>query len=173
MVLNKSQLSNIAQWDGKAVAAMQLLADQHHGQQGYVQQLVTLLHDDKCQLGASWLLKASLDTGEALPQSQIEPVLMCLLTAASWQTKLHILQILPFLTLNSQQASKIYPALRAGLSDPNKFVRAWSYNGMYELSRQHEKYILETKQYFELALKDEAPSVKARIRNIMKSELFD
>ncbi|MFT6067647.1 MAG: hypothetical protein ACJAWD_000928 [Methylophilaceae bacterium] len=33
---------------------------------------------------------------------------------------------------------------------------------------QHSKYGEETKQFLEVVMKDEAPSVKAKIRNIMK-----
>ncbi len=55
------------------------------------------------------------------------------------------------------------------LTDHNKFVRAWSYNGFFELSRQHSEYLDETKQFFQMTMRDEAPSVKARIRNIMKT----
>jgi len=54
----------------------------------------------------------------------------------------------------------------------NKFVRSWAYNGFYGLSRQYPEYIQETKQFFEVAMKDEAPSVKARIRNVTKNSLW-
>ncbi|WP_448250543.1 hypothetical protein [Thalassotalea agariperforans] len=62
----------------------------------------------------------------------------------------------------------VYNFLIITLTDQNKFVRAWTYNGLYELSKQHPEYIKEAKQFFEMAMRDEAPSVKARIRNIMK-----
>ena len=51
----------------------------------------------------------------------------------------------------------------------NKLVRAWAYNGFYEISRQYPEYKEETKKLFAMAMKDEAPSVKARIRNIMRT----
>ena len=36
---------------------------------------------------------------------------------------------------------------------------------LYEVSIQYPEYKKETKEFFEMALRDEAPSVKARIRN--------
>ncbi len=48
------------------------------------------------------------------------------------------------------------------------FLRAWSYNVFYELSMQYPEHKKETKKLFEMAMKDEAPSVKSRIKNIMK-----
>ena len=58
--------------------------------------------------------------------------------------------------------------MRHNLTATNKFVRAWSYNGLYELARRDPVYLPEVEQIFELALRDEAPSVKARIRNLQK-----
>jgi len=58
--------------------------------------------------------------------------------------------------------------LKKCLVDDNKFIRAWAYNGFYELSVQYPEHKDETKQFFEMAMRDEAPSVKSRIRNIMK-----
>ncbi|WP_286235611.1 hypothetical protein [Thalassotalea sediminis] len=72
------------------------------------------------------------------------------------------------MSITNEESSNVYKFLRQTLTDQNNFVRAWSYNGFYELSRQHSMYKDETEQYFEMAMRDEAPSVKARIRNIMK-----
>lgn len=57
-----------------------------------------------------------------------------------------------------------------GLSDNNKFVRAWAYNGLYELSRQYEDLRIETMLLLDAGLNDEAASVRARIRNILRAE---
>ena len=85
-----------------------------------------------------------------------------------WETKLHILQSIPFMPIEITERKKVDAFLRETLTDPNKFVRAWSYNGFYELAMQHSEYLNETKQFFEMAMRDEAASIKARIRNIMK-----
>ncbi len=58
--------------------------------------------------------------------------------------------------------------MRKCLEDDNKFVRAWAYNGFYELAKQYPEYRTEAGQLFEMALRDEAASVKARVRNVMK-----
>ena len=73
------------------------------------------------------------------------------------------------MTIAENQTEKLYYHLRHCLSDTNKFVRAWSYNGLAELAKQYPQYRGEVKQLFELAQNDdsEAASVKARIRNIV------
>jgi hypothetical protein len=59
--------------------------------------------------------------------------------------------------------------LRQTLNDSNKFVRAWSYNGFYQLARHFPQYREEAEAIFEMALRDEAASVKARVRNIIRA----
>lgn len=58
--------------------------------------------------------------------------------------------------------------LRNCLISDNKFVRAWAYNGFYELALQYPAYKTEVKKFLDMAMKDEAASVKARVRNILK-----
>ena len=114
------------------------------------------------------MLKTWLEAGNELEQPQIEKIYGSLDQLKLWEAKLHVLQSIPFMPIADTVCSNLYAFLRITLTDSNKFVRAWSYNGLYELSRQHSKYIDETKEYFEMAMRDEVPSVKARIRNAMK-----
>ena len=51
----------------------------------------------------------------------------------------------------------------------NKFVRAWSYNALFDISKRYNHNQSETMNLLLEAEKNEAPSVKARIRNIIKS----
>ena len=68
----------------------------------------------------------------------------------------------------NSEKKKVEQLLRKCLIDENKFVKAWAYNRLYTTSMQHSKYGEETKQFLEVVMKNEAPSVKAKIRNIMK-----
>ncbi len=81
---------------------------------------------------------------------------------------MHALQCLPFLTIDQSEKKLVETFLRITLSGQNKFVRAWSYNGFYELARQYPEYQAETKILFEMAMNDEAASVKARVRNLIR-----
>lgn len=128
---------------------------------------------DTSAQAASWVLKywwekVWWEKGWAFSSSQANKLINTLITAESWQLRLHILQILPGLTIAKSQHEKLYYHLHHCLSDTNKFVRAWSYNGLAELAKQYPQYRHDVKQLFELAQNDdgEAASVKARIRNI-------
>lgn len=159
---------DISRWDGKSAEDIKVVFELYRELPDFADRLVELLHDESLQKGASWLLKALLESGHALTPIQEKVILSMLAEFENWETKLHILQCLPYMRVDQQSAQALYYFLRSNLDDDNKFVRAWSYNGFYELSRQYPEYAEETRQYFDLAMRDEAASVKARIRNILK-----
>lgn len=158
----------IASWDGKSAANIKAIYDAHKTESNFADTIVALSLTKACEKGATWLLKAWLEAGNKLEQPQIAKVYGSLDQLKHWEAKLHVLQSIPFMSIADAESGNVYNFLMLTLTDQNKFVRAWSYNGFYELSRYHSRYKNVTKQYFEMAMRDEAPSVKARIRNIMK-----
>ncbi len=158
----------IASWDGKSAADIKAIYDAHNEDSNFSDTIIALVLTEACEKGAAWLLKAWLESGNKLEPSQIANIYMSLDQLKHWEARLHVLQSIPFMPIADAESNNVYNFLRITLTDQNKFVRAWSYNGFYELSRQHTKYLDQTRQYFDLAMRDEAPSVKARIRNIIK-----
>ena len=158
----------IAAWDGKSAADIKALYDLYNAETNFADTIIALSFTQACEKGATWLLKAWLEAGNTLEPSQIAKIYGSLDQLKHWEAKLHMLQSIPFMPIADTDANTVYSFLRLTLTHQNKFIRAWSYNGLYELSRHHPTYASETKQYFEMAMRDEAPSVKARIRNIMK-----
>ena len=59
------------------------------------------------------------------------------------------------------------------LNDDNKFVRAWSYNGLFVLADQYPEFRIEVIHQLKRAREEEAASVRARIRNIFKTARWD
>jgi hypothetical protein len=98
----------------------------------------------------------------------VDEVFKSLAKLNSWQSKLHLLQCVSYFKVSKSNRKKLELFLRDCLASSNKFVRAWAYNGFYLLAMQHPQYKEETQSFFKMALRDEAASVKARIRNIMK-----
>lgn len=159
---------DLSNWDGKSATDIQGLYDARHREPDFADAIIELSFVLAFEKGATWLLKAWLEDGNTLEQSKISKIYESLSQLEHWEAKLHLLQIIPFMPVTEADKENVYNFLKTTLTSQNKFVRAWSYNGFYEISRQHSKYLNETKQYFEMAMRDEAPSVKARIRNIMK-----
>lgn len=159
----------LASWDGKSAAHLKAVFDAHHTDDSFSHTVIALSFTEACEKGGTWLLKAWLEAGNELEHTQIARVYASLDRLTHWEAKLHVLQSMPFMAIADADRDNVYKFLMCALSEPNKFVRAWAYNGLYELSRQHAGYRCEATQYFEMALRDEAPSVKARIRNLMKN----
>lgn len=158
----------LSAWDRKSAIDIQAIYDSYHKQSNFTDIIIKLSLTKAHEKGATWLLKAWLESGNMLRKSQISKIYKSLNQLEHWEAKLHVLQAIPFMPITDTHKNNVYNFLRITLTDHIKFVRAWSYNGFNELSRQHPEYLAETQQYFEMAMRDEAPSVKARIRNIVK-----
>lgn len=158
----------IQAWDGKSAADIQAVYDLYWETPDFPETIVRLSNEASLQNGATWLLKTWLKSGNILEEHQVRKIFNLLDKLEHWEAKLHILQCLDSMPINNSEHRKVHAFLMTTLTDSNIFVRAWAYNGFYELARQHPQYLDETKQFFEMAMRDEAASVKARIRNVMK-----
>ena len=158
----------IAAWDGKSADYIAAIFSSHHKQPKFVDTLIKLAEITSYQKGATWLLKAWLEDGNKLNKNQVKKIYRHLENLEHWEARLHMLQCLPFMPIGEDEKKSVEAYLRTTLTDSNKFVRAWTYNGFYELAKEHPEFRNETKQFFEMAMKDESASVKARIRNLLK-----
>ncbi|WP_417388614.1 hypothetical protein [Gimesia sp.] len=136
-------------------------------------QLMEHLNDSASQQAASWLLKRALVEGQEPSQKDVGAYYRSLSKLKHWETRLNVLQCLPYLYIGKRDASKLESFLRDCLQSENKFVRAWSYNGFNELALQQACYQPEVDSLLAAAQADEAPSVRARIRNILKQRLVN
>lgn len=160
--------SEIENWDGKSSRDIEEIYNFYYKSESFLSIIIQLLEMEKLQCGASWLLKHYLEGGSPIDFKQAFNIFGKLNKLTRWEARLHVLQGLPYIPISIDRKVGVEYFLRNNLTCENKFVRAWTYNGFYELSKQHPEYAQETKQIFEMAMKDEAPSVKARIRNIEK-----
>lgn len=86
-----------------------------------------------------------------------------------WESRLHVLQMLPAVSIADDQKADLYRILLDNLTHANKFVRAWAYNGLAVLAAQFPEYRTEANEILEMGMRDEVAAVKARIRNVMKA----
>ena len=158
----------IGSWDGKSSSDIDAIYTRHCEEDSFVSKMIELSHKVDLQKGSTWLLKRHLEEGQKLEANKCAVLFKLLPKLKHWESMLHILQCLPYIKIGRAEVKNVEAFIRKCLTDDNKFVRAWAYNGFYEISIQYPEYREETKQFFEMAMRDEAPSVKARIRNIMK-----
>ena len=165
MNILKVQLSN---WDGKQTDVIGQIYTDLSNQAAFIDDCIVLLTDSELQAGASWLLKRHCDSGQVIHPQQVAAIFDCLDQLQHWQAKLHILQSMQHLPVNPEQLKPVRLFVKNAINDDNKFVRAWAYDGLYQLALQYPEHEQEAREFFEMAMRDEAASVKARIRNILK-----
>lgn len=135
--------------------------------------LVACLVENDSHRAASWVLKHHLEQGFLLSDKHTKTVLLAYLDMEHWEARLHILQSIGFLMIPDALTNALYSQLRHQLSDKNKFIRAWTYNALHELAQQQADFQNDVNELLKIAMKEEAPSVTARIRKILKTGLYD
>ena len=155
-------------WDGKSVAVLGEMFARHADAPGFAADLVRLSMDAACQDGATWLLKAWLESGRGLSAAGRRELFDGLAELVSWRARLHVLQCLPYIAIESEDKAALEAFARGAIADDNKFVRAWGYNGFYLLARRYPQYREEARRFFAMAMRDEPASVRARVRAILR-----
>ncbi len=154
-----------------SVADLQAVYDRRSEEPALGTELISLLADPQLQKPASWLLRRHLEAGHTLSVAQAKPLFRALLGLQDWETRLQVLQSLSYLPIGKREVKPLEAFLRDCLESENKFVRAWAYHGFHELALQHAQFQTEVNSLLERALEDEAASIKARVRNILKQKL--
>ncbi|USD67668.1 hypothetical protein [Vibrio sp. SCSIO 43136] len=159
--------TELEQWDGKSTDYLHLIYQEHHFEANFIDQLLEKSTLDPYQESATWLLKHHLESEEQLTDQEMRQVYQLIPFLTHWQAKLHLLQIMPYLPVQSDEKDSLEQFIKLCIADRNKFLRAWAYNALFVLSQQYSEYLIDVKRIFKIALKKEAPSIKARIKNIL------
>lgn len=159
--------TELEQWDGKNTDAITLIYQEHHFEPYFIAQIIELSEEESYCSGATWLLKHHFEAEEQLTDSEIDAVYGKLNGIENWEAKLHLLQSIPYMPISENNKPLVETFVRACLGDRNKFLRAWAYNALFVLSQQYPEYLGDVKRLFKIALRKEAPSIKARIKNIL------
>ena len=164
-----SLLQDLSAWDKKSTHDIQAIYVNYSSSNSFVADIISLIVKGRQLTGATWLLKYYFEQGGRLSTREIHAIYSVLLNLDSWESRLHILQSIMYMPIQSNDFQGVENFVRKGLTDSNKFVRAWSYHGFYELARTFPDLQEEAQEIFDMALRDEAASVKARVRNILKA----
>lgn len=159
----------IGSWDGKSAAALQSTYERHRDEADFVATILAHVADVESQRAATWLLKKHLEAGNSLSAAECRTVLGVLSDQVHWESKLHVLQCLPHLDIREDDCGGLENFLNSCIRSEKKFVRAWAYNGFNELSTCFPRYREKVDGMLARASESEAASVRARIRNILKS----
>jgi len=162
-------LEESASWDGKSATALQSTYERHSDDEDFLATILEHIADVELQRAATWLLKRHLEAGNSLSPGDSRAILGVLSDQEHWESRLHLLQCLPYLDIPEDQSAGLEQFLDSCLESDNKFLRAWAYNGFNELALRLPSYRDEVNLMLARAVESEAASVRARIRNILKS----
>jgi len=164
-----SELNNkLKLWDGVHIECLTELYSENYSSSDFFESLVTIcVNEQDLQKTATWLIKHHYDNGQTLPEQLTERLLISCETVKNWEAKLHLLQLLPHFKLTDKSIIISEDFIRKCLEDKNRFVRAWAYNGLYELT----KYIPELKTELEFicqrAMETESAAIKSKVKKIL------
>ena len=99
--------NEISQWDGKSADEINRIFNLHCDRSGFIADLLGLIKTDEYQQGATWLLKAWLEKGKSFDSKQSAKVLTLLPSLTHWQSKLHVLQCLPFIVIDKKHKTTV------------------------------------------------------------------
>lgn len=167
--MTRALSEEIGSWDGKYAAALQSIYERHRDEANFVATILAHVADVESQRAATWLLKKHLEAGNSLTYAECRTVFDVLSDQDHWESKLHVLQCLPYLDIREDDRVSLEEFLDACIRSEKKFVRAWAYNGFNELSMRFPRYREKVDDMLAQASESEAASVRARIRNILNS----
>jgi hypothetical protein len=122
--------------------------------------------EGSAQEGATWLLKRYQERGAKFPEALVARLLELLASVNGWESRLHLLQMLPELPIPSSCAPELKQLLIGWTLHRNLFVRSWAYSGLHRLAMLYPKYRAQIAPLLESAKTQESASVRARLRQL-------
>lgn len=167
-MISKAQLKK---WDHKDTQALYKMYENLPETEDLTRVLGEIVQSEPLTLPTiSWLMKHHLEKRQN-SRIEKEPIINLFPMAKDWSTRLHLLQILPYLPLGTDDIEPLLPIIEDWLeNEPNKFVKAWAYNALAIFTRLIPDLLPETEERFSLALEEESPAVRARIRKAIKEQ---
>ncbi len=155
-------------WDKKSAQDITEIYNRFSDEQSLTLMLIAMLDKPDCQMAASWLLKHHFESTNNQSIDVSIKIYNKVAELIDWQSRLVMLQSMPYLPIPEQSVIKVEAFIRDCLTDLNKFVRAWAYNGFYLLAKQYPSYQTEALDFLNLGLTDEPASVKVRIKKCIE-----
>jgi len=165
--MSKKLKQILLDWNGTA-EGMRQIYDQNNEKTDFLKKIIDLCGKEQgLQKPISWLIKHHYDIKQTLPVNLHTPFIKVAVNYTDWVAKLNFLQVLPQLNIDEEELQDLDDFVRACLHDENKFVRAWSYQGFYEITKHIPEFENELRQLCDLAMERESASIKSRVRKVL------
>jgi hypothetical protein len=156
------------EFDGKNIDRLVRISEAWAPDEKLLQHLVWFAEtaEGPAQVGATWLLKRYQERGVRFPESLVVRLLELLMSVNRWESRLHLLQMLPELLIPSSCAPELKQSLIGWTLHRNLFVRSWAYSGLHRLAVLYPKYRAQIAPLLERAKTQESAAVRARLRQL-------
>lgn len=168
--MNSELIFKLRQWDGVHIEYLKELYKLHSSNVDFFENLVLICTlEQDLQKTATWLIKHHYENRQKLTKHNSENLLNCCIAFENWEAKLHILQLLPFFTISNNSYIVLEEFIRKCLIDKNKFVKAWAFSGLYELTKYNPLLKPELELICQNAMESETGAIKSRVKKILIS----
>lgn len=165
IVLKKS----LGDWDGVHSQYLIDIYSRYAKNDKFLDNLIQLyLSESDLQKVTSWLIKHHHDKGNTITDSQIRKLLSEVNNLEHWESKLHILQLVPKFRIDKNMSGGIETFVRQAMKSEKKFVKAAAYEAYFEIVKNIPDLQNEFYHTCEQALIDESASIKSKVRKILK-----
>lgn len=166
--MKRDLIYKLKSWDGIHVEYLTKLYNAEKSNTDFFEDLVTIcISEQNLQKATTWLIKHHYDNRQALPKHLTEKLLTTCKNVGNWEAKLHLLQLFPHFELTDKSIIITEDFARNCLTDSNKFVRAWAYNGIYELTKYIPELGTELAYICQRAMETESASIKSKVKKIL------
>lgn len=161
-------IDKLKSWDGVHIEYLTKLYIANKTDTNFFENLITIsITERDLQKASTWLIKHHYDNGHSLSKSDTEKLLTVCNIVENWEAKLHLLQLIPHFELTEKSIVIADNFARNCLTDKNKFVRAWAYNAIYELTKYIPELNSELEFICQSAMETESVSIKAKVKKIL------
>jgi len=167
-VTRRLLVAAIESWRGGSVSELKEIEQEFQSCAGYTRFLLECMDVSHLEVGATWLLKSHVESGGLLNAEKRQGMVRRLPCLTSWQSKLHLLQVLSVMDTPRGMSAILGEFIRGCITDENRFVRAWACSAICHLAEQDEDYSREAEDVLVLAESDDSAAVRARVRQLKR-----
>lgn len=124
--------------------------------------------DVRLQMASTWVVKAALENGLAVPSDVVDALIVASSQLTSWEAILHVLQSVRFMSLSKAQKKELLAFAAINEMHNKTLVQVWALDAFVRLSIADPEMIKQVEQKLANAHHHKAASVRARARNLQK-----
>lgn len=160
----------LLEWDARHTAMLINLYYHNIDDVDFIDDIIKLyLKSIELQHATSWLIKYYIDNGNSLSKWQLEKVFSIASSLEHWESKLHVLQLIPQQNIPQETQKAIEPFIKENLFTHKKFVKAAAFQAYYELVKLIPELKNEFRTMCSNAMVNESASVKSKIKRIINN----